>query len=142
MRMGFKPDQIAMAMCGGVPLAETKPAAKRSDGWPGFKSKWESLYAVELDYQKAAGEIVEWLYEPITLNLTESSIVDGKKVRAITYTPDFAAWLPDGKLRFIEIKGYRRTKDINRFKQGKDKFRNVEFIMVKHVSGEWDRMIY
>ena len=134
-RMGFSTEQIATATVGGKPLAECEKTTRRSDGWPGFKSKWESMYAMELADQKAAGEILEWFYEPITLKLTEATIVDGKRKRGITYTPDFVVWMPDGRLRMIEIKGYRRTKDINRYKLAKDRFRHIEFRMVKRGSG-------
>lgn len=143
-RMGFGPDQIASATVGGKPLAEVeKTKTKLSDGWPEYKSKWEALYAVELDYQLAAGEIVEWEYEPITFNLSRPCVVEGKKVRSIKYTPDFVCWLPDGRRRCIEIKGkWRQTKDINRFKIAKDKYRREEFIMVKRTDGVWERLPY
>ncbi len=142
-KMGFKDDMISGATIHGRPLAEVdKPRKKQSDGWPGYKSKWESLYSVELEWQRKAGEITVWFYEPITFHLTESSIVDGKRVRAITYTPDFVCWLPDGRMRCVEIKGYRRTKDINRFKQAKDRFRHIEFVMVKRENNSWKRLPY
>ena len=141
-KMGCNAAMIAGATVNGRPLSESKPK-KASDGWPGYASKWESLYAVELGYQKAAGEIIEWAYEPITFNLTEGSVVDGKAVRAIKYTPDFVVWLPDGKRRCIEIKGkWRQTKDVNRFKLAKDKFRNEEIVMLKYTDGAWERLPY
>jgi hypothetical protein len=138
-RMGFTPEQIASATIGGRPLAEVdKPKSKRSDGWPGFRSKWEALYAMELDAVKASGEIVEWAYEAVTFRLTEATIVNGKKTLAIRYTPDFVCWLPDGRMRCIEVKGFRRTKDINRFKLAKDKFRHIEFLMVSRNGGRFE----
>jgi len=64
-------------------------------------------------------------------------------VRAVKYTPDFVLWLPDGRRRCIEIKGkWRQTKDINRFKIAKDKFRNEEFWMLKFSNGVWERLPY
>jgi len=136
-RMGFDPDQIATATENGKPLAEAVKPKKQSDGWPGFKSKWEARYAAELDAQLRGGEITQWVYEDVGFRLTAPTVVNGKKIRAITYTPDFVCWLPDGRLRAIEIKGYRRTKDINRYKLAKDKFRNVEWIMLSLADGNW-----
>jgi hypothetical protein len=141
-RLGFKPDQIATALVDGKPLANVKDKPKRSDGWPGFKSKWEAMLAAELEDQKRAGEILDWEYEPNTLHLTDPCIVDGKKVRAVRYTPDFCCWLPNGGHRYIEVKGFRRTKDINRFKQAKDKFRHDEFIMLTRKNGAWEQLPY
>jgi hypothetical protein len=130
------------ATINGRPVTEYKEAMKRSDGWPGYKSKWESLFALELDAQKATGEIIGWLYEPLTFRLTDANIADGKKVRTIRFTPDFVCWLPSGRLRCIEVKGFRNTSAINRFKLAKDKFRHEEWIMVKHEHGGWVRLSY
>jgi len=141
-RMGVGDDQIATARCGGRLLTEIEDVPKRSDGWAGYRSKWESLYAMLLDDMKASGEILDWRYEAVTLRLTESAIVDGKRVRAVTYTPDFCLWFPDGRRRYIEIKGYRRTKDINRFKQARDQFRHDEFLMLRFEKGNFVRMPY
>jgi len=137
-RAGFPEHMIAGAIVDGKPLAEAekaKPVA--SSLWPGYRSKWEALYAVDLDYQKSAGDIIEWLYEPITFKLTEATIVEGKRHRAITYTPDFVCWLPNGRMRCIEIKGYRNTQAINRYKLAKDKFRRIEFVMIKRAQASW-----
>ncbi len=142
-RMGFNEDQISSATIHGVPLAiAEKSKPKQSDGWPGYKSKWEAMYSAELDYQKTTGEIVEWMYEPFMMKLTEPTIVGGKKVRPVRYTPDFVCWLPDGRMRCVEIKGYKREKAINMFKMAKDKFRQIEFIMLTRENGAWERLAY
>lgn len=139
-RAGFK-NAVILAV-NGKPPGEEKPKAKASDSWPGFRSKWESMFAVVLDQKVADGDIVEWKYEPITFRLTEQSVVDGKKVRAVRYTPDFVCWLPSGKLRCVEIKGRRRIEAINRFKVAKDKFRNIEWLMVTREGGTWKQLAY
>lgn len=143
-KMGFNENQIATALVDGKPVAEAdRLPRKKSDDWPSYKSKWETLYAAHLADLKAAGEIIDWQYEPITFNLSSGSIVEGRKVRAVKYTPDFVLWLPDGRRRCIEIKGkWRQTKDINRFKIAKDKFRNEEFWMLKWTNGSWERLPY
>jgi hypothetical protein len=141
-RMGFKDDQIASATVNGKPLADVKPTPKASDRWPGFRSKWEQLYSIELDALKAAGDILEWQYEPITFCLTDASLVEGKRVRAVRYTPDFVVWYPGGSMECVEVKGFRRNASINRFKQAKDKFRHIEWSMVTRTKNGWDRMPY
>jgi hypothetical protein len=141
-RMGLDDDQIAHTTIDGKPVAEAdKPGPVASDGWPGYRSKWEALYAVDLDYQKSAGDIIEWMYESITFKLTEATIVEGKRKRAITYTPDFVCWLPDGRIRCVEVKGFQNTQAINRFKLAKDKFRQFEFLMVSRNKGSWGRIL-
>jgi hypothetical protein len=137
-RQGWSPEAIATATVDGKPIAEASAKQRRQDGWPGYDSQWEEMYAGVLACQKAAGEIIEWQYHAITLRLTEPTVVEGKKKRGITYTPDFVVWLPDGRVRFVEIKGYRRTKDINRYKLAKDKFRQAEFVMLSRRRGLWE----
>jgi hypothetical protein len=134
--LGLSPDAIARATMGGKPLSESAHR-KQSDGWPGFRSKWEALYAAELDAQKAAGEIVDWVYEGVTLRLTEAVVVEGKRRPAVRYKADFAVWLPTGRLRLIEIKGFARQKDLLRYKMARDKYRQVEFLMIGRKQGAW-----
>jgi len=141
-KLGCNDAMIAKATVDGKPLSEVKDAPKRSDGWPGFASKWEAIFAMELEDKKRSGEIIEWHYEPITFRLSDSSVVEGKKVRAITYTPDFVLWLPGMKMQCVEIKGFRNNNAINRFKVAKDKFRKIEFVMLKRTKGEWERLPY
>jgi hypothetical protein len=134
--MGWTVEQIGTATIGGKPIADCEPK-KASDGWPGFKSKWEATYSQLLADRVKAGELLGWDYEAITFRLTESTIVNGRRTRATTYTPDFDLWLPDGRLHLVEVKGFRRTKDINRYKAAKDKFRAFTFEMVSRKNGQW-----
>jgi hypothetical protein len=85
-----------------------------------------------------AGDILAWGYESIRLKLTDAVVVDGKRRAATWYKPDFAVWLPDGRLRCVEVKGYRREAALVRFKLARDKYRQIEFIMVRRVRGAWE----
>lgn len=137
--MGVREDVIATTRIHGKLLSEYERTSKRSDAWGKFKSKWEILYSMELDDQKRARLILDWQYEGIRLRLTEPSVdAEGKKIRPIVYTPDFDVWLPDRRLRFVEVKGYRRTKDMNRYKVAKDVFPHAEFVMVSRKAGGWE----
>lgn len=139
-RMGFKPDQIATATVNGKPLCESEPK-KASDGWPGFRSKWEAMYAAELDAQKAAGEIVDWQWEPVRWKLADAIVVDGKKHSARWYKIDFVAWLPNGGMRCIEVKGYKWRHAVNDYRAAKDRYRRVEFVMVTRTKTGWQTIL-
>jgi hypothetical protein len=138
--MGFRDDQIAEATVGGKSLAEAT-AKPKEHKYGQFRSKWEALYATELDYLKASGDILDWQYEAIRLKLTEARIVNGKARPGIWYTPDFAVWLPDGKLRFIEVKGYQRNASINRYKMAADKFPHFDWQMVTREGRHWKTIL-
>lgn len=137
--MGFDDEQIAGARTADGKLL-SKP--KLSDGWPGYKSKWEAMYAMELGDQLLAKQILDWGYERVSLLLTEATIVDGKRKPAVRYRPDFDVWLPDHRLRFVEIKGYRREAGMVRYKMAKDKFRYAEFVMLtRGENGGWKTIL-
>ncbi|OHB80878.1 MAG: hypothetical protein A2W31_11520 [Planctomycetes bacterium RBG_16_64_10] len=93
---------LSQCTVGGVPLAATEekgrlPAANARK----VRSKTELLYMHELERQRAAGEIVRYRYEGLRFQLLEHG--QPKK----TYEPDWVAWLPDGRIRCIEIKPRR-----------------------------------
>ena len=136
-QMGFDDDAIASATVDGRPISEAEPP-KQQRKYGRYKSKWERLYALELEDAKREEIILAWDYEPIRLRLTEPGRdAEGKAIRPIFYTPDFAVWLP-GKLRFVEVKGHRRTKDVNRYKLARDRFPQFEFQMVAFQKGRFE----
>lgn len=137
---GWSEGVIATATVCGKPLAEYERTSKRSDLWAGYKSTWEMLYSMELEDLKRVGIVRAWQYEPMRLRLTDPNRdVDGKAVRPIFYTPDFLVdRVTYGRLCLVEIKGYRRTKDVNRFKLARDKFPYFEFVMLSYKAGGWE----
>lgn len=60
----------------------------------------EATYARELDIRKAAGEIVAWWFEPLSVRLSSPPM--GQPAR---YTPDFMVLYPDGLTEIIDVKG-------------------------------------
>lgn len=58
----------------------------------------EAAYAQYLEEQKAAGNVVWFAYEAITLKLAPKT----------TYTADFAVQKPDGEVVIVETKGFMR----------------------------------
>ena len=116
-----------------------KPVAKASKCGPAADrmNKTERAYAVELAAMQAAGEIVRWRFEAITLLLADPAHTGGRGVR---YTPDFAIWTP-GKLRFVEIKGFLRDDAKLKFLWARQQFPEWEFTMLRRVRGSWERIL-
>lgn len=124
-RLGFKDEQIAGALVDGKPLAEVdrpKPS-KTPDGM----NKTEAAYAIELDWLKREGAIAGYWFESIKFKLA----------RKTTYTPDFCVLFPDGRIQFVEIKGFLRDDAAIKFKLAREKFPQWEFIMLRKVKREW-----
>jgi hypothetical protein len=59
-------------------------------------NKGETAYAVELERQKASGEVLWWKFEGIKLRLADNTFL----------TVDFAVMVKDGTLEMREHKGH------------------------------------
>ena len=122
--MGVGEDAIATATVGGKPVSEIdKPKASRVDGM----NKAEAQYSFELDILKAAGEIIDWWYEAVNLKLAKKT----------WYKPDFLVLLPNGKLRFVEIKGFLRDDAAIKYKLAREEFAFAEWVMLRLVKRRW-----
>lgn len=64
-------------------------------------NKTEAAHAVDLEMRKRAGEIQEYLWEPLRLKLAPDC----------TYEPDFMVLMKDGSIEFHEVKGGFITDD-------------------------------
>lgn len=64
---------------------------------PGQMNKTETAYRDHLRALKAAGEVLDFRFEAITLKLAQD----------LRYTPDFFVLKPDGSIEFHEVKGSR-----------------------------------
>ena len=60
-------------------------------------NKTETAYRDHLRALKAAGEVLDFRFEAITLKLAQD----------LRYTPDFFVLKPDGSIEFHEVKGSR-----------------------------------
>lgn len=80
-----------------------------------FKSKWEKIYALYLEFLKKKKDIRDWYYESKTF------IFPVPNGRGIThYTPDFCIVEKGGSLTYTEVKGWldRKSKvKLNRMKK-------------------------
>jgi len=123
-RAGWKPEQIATATVDGKPLAEAdKKKTSRVQGM----NKTESQYSYELDYLKRAGVIEEYWFERVKLKLAYKTF----------YTPDFLIRYTDGRLVFVEIKGWLRDDAAVKYKLAREMFPWAEFVMLRRVKRDW-----
>jgi len=96
----------------------------------GQMNKTEAAYARQLELLRAAGEVLWWAYEAVTLRLTDTT-AEGRP--GIRYTPDFAV-LParDQVLEFHEVKGHEGAEGLLRLKMAADQF-PARFFLVKRA---------
>ena len=85
---------------GAVPAAAPRSSIRR------FKSQTERRFAAHLNSLVAEGKILRWRYEAERLQLADHG------QPAVTYTPDFVAWLAGGRRIFFEVKSrFHRDSD-------------------------------
>jgi len=97
---------------------------------PKFRSKLEGRYAQQLLARVSCGEVTRWWYEPVSLRLPGGH----------WYTPDFAVELADGRLEWIETKGYLWKVDALKIDVFRETWRGLDYHVVTHSSGEgWRR---
>jgi hypothetical protein len=88
---------------------------------PKYRSTWEEAYAMRLTILKAAGEIDDWEYETITLNLPGG----------VKYTPDFVVWWSCYEpVQFHEVKGRMRDSARIKLRTAIDVFDRFNFFIV------------
>jgi len=70
-----------------------------------FDSKHEAEYYLYLKKKRENGEIRDF-GQQYKIELQPKFEKNGKKYRAITYTPDFAVYHNNGEVEYIDVKGY------------------------------------
>ena len=99
--------------------ADTPKKGLRAVGEKKFKSRVEAEYDMMLARMLAAGEILAYDHEAVTL------VIGDPKIR---YTPDFFVRLPGEKVRLIEVKGpYMREDAVIKFKVARKQYPCFEF---------------
>lgn len=84
---------------------KNKKVGKRADlGGQFFRSGWEANYARYLNWLIKQRQVREWKYEADTFEF--HSIKKGTRF----YTPDFKVFMPNGKIEYHEVKGYKHPK--------------------------------
>jgi len=93
-----------------------------------YKNNWERMYAERLEIRRINGEIKSWKYECIRLKLADGA----------WYKPDFQVVYDSGKTEFHEIKGFRRTAGILRFKVAAKMYPEFTFFLVERPADQWE----
>jgi hypothetical protein len=132
-------EKIALAEAGGsyvrtkkgieplvaAPLPKAKGRIAKPRGMTGIEASWEAQLLIE----KAAGEILWYKYEGITLKLADDT----------RYTPDFAVMEKDNSLGFHEVKGpYRREDSFVKLKVAASIFPFAFFMVTRDKDGKWN----
>lgn len=125
-RQGWPRDVIATAKVDGKPISAIGKMPNKFEDM----NKTESAYAIELDCQKREGKIVGYWFESVKLKLANRT----------HYTPDFLVLYPDGRLQFVEIKGFLRDDAAVKFKMAREKFSWANWIMLRRVNRKWELM--
>ena len=121
------PIELAPAM--GWASAGTGVAKAPSPLYP-YKSKLEAAFARSLEFDRLAGVIVGFQYEPMNIRLS-----DGKNF----YKPDFLVWSKDNLPTFYEVKGRNRSdeRSLVKTKVAASLHPWARFILVKRIRGSW-----
>lgn len=85
-------------------------------------NKSEAQFAQKLEFQKVAGDIVWWGFEPIRIRLANGTF----------YRPDFVTVDKNGRTAIYEVKGYMREAARVRLKVAVEKLPYPFFLVRKH----------
>lgn len=80
---------------------------------PGERTKVEAEREALLERRKAAGEVLEFWFQPITFRFADRT----------SYSPDFAVLYPDGRYVLEDVKGAKKEK-----KEGKPTGRVIAWV--------------
>lgn len=105
---------------------------------PGQMNQTERAYADMLEMRKLAGEVVDWQFEPMKFRLADLCF----------YTPDFAVFLSDETMEFVDAKGGgpMDDKSIVKAKVAAERYPYFRFVIEKRLpkkdGGGWKRTEY
>lgn len=105
---------------------------------PGEMNQTETAYADGLQARKLAGEVIDFQFEAVTFKLATDC----------RYTPDFAIWLADGSMEFVDAKGGGPMDEKSRVKckVAAEKFPQFTFVIeqkqAKKHGGGWKREVF
>ena len=89
-----------------------------------FRSRWEYLYAKDLQWKLEKGLIEKWEHEPHTFWF------EGIKRGCVSYKPDFKVTFLDGTHVWVEVKGYYDAKSLTKIKRMKKYFPDEKLTLV------------
>lgn len=131
-QMGWSEEQVAAATRNGKPLGQ----AEKKQPKDRYKSKAERFFAWDLEWQRKHGTVAAWLHEPASLVVIET---EHERVR---YHPDFLVVYPDGRLEWVEVKGFLRDDARKSFLAARARFPFWKFRMVRRTkAGGWETIL-
>lgn len=99
----------------------------------GVMNKTEQAFAELLQGRLLAGEILGWMYEPLTFRLVD-------KGRRCSFSPDFMVQHLDATLEMVDVKAYRTEEDARvKIKVAADRYPMFLWTWERRVAGEWTR---
>lgn len=103
-----------------------------------FDSKMESDYYIYLKEEKKNGEVLDFKVQPC-FELVPAYVKNGRKVKAITYSPDYEVTYKDGTIKYIDVKG--RSTEVFKLKRKMFDFTYPDLILELVIyipsTGEW-----
>lgn len=108
-------------------LANLRGKADKPRGPIVIMNRWERRFADDLEAAKLAGEIRDWKFESVKLRLADRT----------WYTPDFAVFENDGRLRMVEIKGFWRDDAKVKYKVAREMYHHFDWQALALVRGQW-----
>lgn len=90
-----------------------------------FRSRWEHLYALYLQWQLESNLIAKWEYEPKTFWF--EAIKRGVR----SYKPDFAVYLASGQRYWVEVKGYMDQRSKTKIRRFNKYFPDERLIVIE-----------
>lgn len=139
----IEPEPAAKPRPPMIPGKPLKGRGKLPRTGKGGMNGMEKAYAAHLDQRKANGEIVDWWFQPFSLNLGDHPDEDGeekgeeKKARQRgRYTPDFLVQTDDCYLEVHETKGgYFDPAALVRIKWAATKYTFFTFRVITREKG-------
>ena len=104
---------------------------------PPYKSQLEQDYAAVLEGRKLAGEIQDWKYEAITINIIQPTHGKNSKIRKTTLTPDWLIYENDDTVTIAETKGRWRDGSIVKWKQARALLPWFKWVLVTRSNRRW-----
>lgn len=89
-----------------------------------FKSSWEVEIAKKLQELFINRDILKWSYE------AKHFVFDDKKRFTRSYCPDFEVVKQDGSLLYIEVKGWKMEKSMERITMFKERYPDVNLYII------------
>lgn len=90
-----------------------------------FRSKWESNYALYLDFLIDHKKIIKWEYE------SDTFMFEQIKLGTRSYTPDFKVFNLNGTVEYHEIKGYMDSRSKTKLKRIAKYYPEVMLLLIE-----------